>query len=271
VAIVEFAVGSASRYSRCIRSNRWWYSIVVGGSDQPTDTGAGRHEGHLVIMTPRALDADMVDTFARCESPDCVIIPAQLLNSCDMIEPLFRLGDFSIVVGKWSGMAPGNAQFLEEQVSLEGVVVTIYKTNKKGLDIARWMCRSQPRTGGNKYPIESDFAKKILKKGAIPVAWKAGINLMSFLMLRGVYPTHDGIRDQIKKMKRLDHNDLVIGNMILQGTTVIPIDFADERRNGKKRRCIKAACKLLKKYHELLLDDPRRALDEYHYLLVGRA
>lgn len=269
VTVVEF-VGGDSGYSHLIKPNRWWYTVALGRSDQLVRKAASRSDGHLVVMAPQVLDGDMVDTFARCESPDCVILPAGLLRSSDMVGPLFQLGDFCIVVGEWRGTPPGDVQCCESHLSAEGVVVSIYKTNKKGLDIARWMCRAQPRTGGEKYPIETDFSTKILKKGAISVAWKAGINLMTFLMLRGVYPVHDDIRAQIKKMKRLDHNDLVIGNMILQGRLVVPIDFADARRDGKKRRCIKAALKLLKKYRELLLSDPRRALDEYHFLLVGR-
>lgn len=271
VTIVEFAMGSASGYSHLIRANRWWYTIAMGtNGDRLVRNAVSRSDGHCVVMAPRGVDGCMIDTFARCESPDCVIVPAELLNSADIIEPLFQLGDFCIVVGEWQGTLPDHVEFFECGLSSEKIPVTIYKTNKKGLDIARWMCRSQPRSGGTKYPIESDFKTKVLKKGAVSVAWKAGINLMTFLMLRGIYPTHDAIRSQIKDMKRLDHNDLVIGNMILQGQTVVPIDFADARRNGNRRRCIKAALKLLKKYHELLLEDPRRALDEYHYLLVRR-
>lgn len=271
ITIVEFVVGDHSRSLQSIYSNRFCYLIALGESARLYKRiTSEKNHSTCALMAPCGITAEMLDTFARCESPDCVIVPVECIKQ-DILESLFQLGDYCIVIGDLGQIYPSPpVECIQQETSIEGKLVSIYKSYKKGLDIARWMCRLQPRNGGTKYPIVSDFnTKNLVKEGEVST-WKAGINLMTFLMLRGIYPTHDALRAQIKSMKRLDHNDLVIGNMVLQGTTLIPIDFCDTRRNSNRRRCIKAALRLFKKYRTLLLEDPRKALDAYHYLLIRR-
>jgi len=102
--------------------------------------------------------------------------------------------------------------------------------NKKGLDIARWDVKA-PESSTPRYEIISTFTEKMLRKGSFNSTWHPGINLMTGLHLGFYY---------------LKHNDLVIGNFIMTGKTIVPIDFNDPRRNIDSRVCVHAAVALLK-------------------------
>ena len=272
VTIVEFPGDKQPLCMILPQSSRWWY-VIVPGSEGRSCVHAIRtaHISHVAVMNPLVITAAMLDTLGRCESPDCVIVQQSSLCNEQMARQLMQLGDYCIFIGNPTMMQSlklPESQCVICESAHDGRTVMLYKTGKRGLDIARWACRAQPRTGGTKYCVESSFKRKELIKRGGRYPWLPGINLMSFVALRGIYPTHERISSQIKLMKQIDHNDLVIGNMLVQGTAIVPIDFNDERRNGKRRRCIKAALALFKKHHRLLLSNPEEALATYHSLII---
>ncbi len=83
--------------------------------------------------------------------------------------------------------------------------------------------------------VMSTFAKKVLVKKMInsTTPWIRGINLSTFKGLNGSYPTlNDVIKTVLKYEHKLKHNDICLGNMVIQGKEVLPIDFNDPRRWG---------------------------------------
>lgn len=101
-----------------------------------------------------------------------------------------------------------------------------------------------------RYRVISNFKEKFFDKDALdkPLRWVDGINLITFALLKGVYPTDKMIRQQIIKAEKThsQHNDLVLGNFILQGDRLIPIDVNDKRRDANLNKCIKAALRAFK-------------------------
>ena len=57
--------------------------------------------------------------------------------------------------------------------------------------------------------------------------WLTGINLLTFKMLHGVYPSNERIKKSLKKLKNVVHNDWTINNMIIQGNKISLIDNDD--------------------------------------------
>ena len=88
---------------------------------------------------------------------------------------------------------------------------------------------------------------------------------MTFTMLYGVYPNDTQIRREIRRLRKTcsEHNDFVIGNIILQGNRLIPIDFSDNRRDADFYDCVEAALNAFKRGNNRL-EDPREWIGEYY-------
>ncbi len=77
-----------------------------------------------------------------------------------------------------------------------------------------------------RYQIISSFEeKKFLKQNTILTNWEPGINLQTFKVLNGIYPEKKIIRKLLEPFKKLDHPDLLMKNIIIQGKKLIPIDW----------------------------------------------
>lgn len=201
---------------------------------------------NVVLLNP-PFDKNMFETLARCEYFD-VVIMHDLTNEMlqkDYQAVLCCLGDHTFII---SGK---NMEYCAVQ--------------KRGLDIARWSQHVQPLAAQPRYPVYSDFNQKYMIKRGQQSQWVRGINLITFIMLRGIRPSDQTIIKTLKAYKHADHNDLVLGNIVVQGQKLVPIDFNDQRRNAKAKRCIKAALKMFKKYDRFA--NPAQALKAYSEML----
>ena len=105
---------------------------------------------------------------------------------------------------------------------------------KKYLIKRRWNYKNVWHLG--EYTIESTFnvknfiKKKIKPKGSSVTQWHPGINLYTFKELNGVYPSHEKIRSMLYPLATLQHNDLRLFNLIIQGNKLVPIDFNENDR-----------------------------------------
>lgn len=62
--------------------------------------------------------------------------------------------------------------------------------------------------------------------------WIPGINLVTYKVLNGIYPTKEMVIIQLKAFKGFKHRDFHIGNLIIQGTNLVAIDGDDLRVDG---------------------------------------
>ncbi len=200
--------------------------------------------GVTVLAPPQLTIADL-SKLAQCEHIDIVIVydssfiqapPAQKVGVIMQLGQqvlLFADKTLERVVRKSS------MRFISEATEKYPALYE-YSSYKTMLTYARFTQRYPSQSS---YLIQSTFTDKYLIKGESQTKWIHGINMVTFVMLHGVYPTTKQIKQQLRSLatRYPEHTDLVLGNMILQGTTLIPIDGTDGKRASSPRKCIQAA------------------------------
>ncbi len=84
--------------------------------------------------------------------------------------------------------------------------------------------------------LEKQFEKPLNgreKKQKTTVVWVPGINLCTFKMCGGAYPTSQQLKKSLSKCKQKNHTDWMMNNMILQGTNIHLIDADDPLGNHR--------------------------------------
>lgn len=120
------------------------------------------------------------------------------------------------------------------------------------------------------YRIESSFfAKQLIKPSSWPAgalkstSWTPGINLCTFKMCHGVYPTCDQLRNCMINLKDTHHSDWIMNNMIVQGQKLALIDYDDELS-----KCYFSEA-LLEAHLEMLnLNDPEKVEHYFWHTLI---
>lgn len=116
-------------------------------------------------------------------------------------------------------------------------MATLYllSSHKDFLERKTWIT---PLLTEKTHVIEADFnQKKLHKKVNYPTDayqtndWVPGINLITFKMYHGAYPTADTLKTLLSGIRDQSHNDWMINNMILQGNKLQLIDFNDPTHN----------------------------------------
>jgi len=212
---------------------------------------------NIIVLEPTDLNGQMINALTKCEHFDVAIVHDYFdcfQNQWSPTTDLFlNLGnhvffeisyddDKSLKVTNIFNYKQPNIKMIENRFKK---VLFHYETEKKFLEIARFTQFNKAKSYGQNYEIKSNFNEKLLlKKNPETISnWIAGINVITFVMMRGVYPTDDIIRNEIINIEKAYpyHNDLIIGNMVIQGHTVIPIDFDDKRRNANMPKMVTRA------------------------------
>lgn len=108
----------------------------------------------------------------------------------------------------------------------------LFTSTRTWLKRIHWQ-NSLPASDIDNYIITSTFDKKTFYKKKLDQlrSWYPGINLMTFKQLNGCYPSFKTITHELNKLEYIDHNDLKIWNIIINGNTLIPIDGDDPHWN----------------------------------------
>lgn len=202
-----------------------------------------------VILLKRSLALNDIQMLSECEHFDVVLalniihwFPSQWRQMADTI---LNMGDNIIIE-----TPPQEKKFSQRNYDIEqyilsrgaevigtverhttGTPVNIYliKANKKFIARKNWFMKAN-----NKHVIQSTFSeKKQIKIGAydgkeIISDWLPGINLITFKMYSGTYPSKDALKSLIKSlMLTVSNNDCLPNNMIVQGNKVAMIDIND--------------------------------------------
>ena len=225
------------------------------------------------VLAPKVLTLGHLNTLAQCEHLDVVLVhdltgmvKAPLAS---LVGTLIHLGEQVFIVAK--------TKALEQMLQRSSTIKQLVKRTEKrpGLFYSyrpkRYLFYSrftQKHPSQTMYTIECTFKKKqFIKEGSYPLPWVHGINLVTFIMLNGISPSNEQIKQQFLSFKKRypDHTDLVLGNIIVQGHTLIPIDCYDSRRKAPLERCINAAIIAFDKPRH---ENPREWLNEYYKMLV---
>ncbi len=230
---------------------------------------------NIVLVNPIDFGTDSIVQLASCEHFDLTYVHdwATLKSNPYIVGALLGLGDYLIVDAPRDFADQFLADYQSsithvEQLGADRERIFFYH-QKTSLGKARWYMSSAAQARQPSYAIVSNFNQKKMVKGAYKKTtdWVPGINLVTAIMLRLIYPTNEILRENIKKFMDINHNDPVIGNMIVQGSKLALIDFADARRNADQEKCLKAALKLFTWIHRP--KDPYVAMQKYSEYVHG--
>lgn len=231
---------------------------------------------NIVLLHPSYIDSALLHNLGKCEHFDIVLVRDleqwAVPTAQAALQGVLTLGDH-IFIELSNDLLP-TAQTLHacEVAPLNAEKSLCYfAMHKTYITKPRWTSNEESLTN---YGIVSNFSEKRMDKQSTNTSskWIPGVNLLTFLLLKGVYPTDKMMRKQLKTFKHINHNDLVLGNIVVQGRNITPIDFQDTRRNVDPAICIKAALKkvirdgrlkrdpetMLHKYSEYLQHHKRR-------------
>jgi hypothetical protein len=139
----------------------------------------------------------------------------------------------------------------EDKANDRKIKLYLVTKNRNILAITYWRHYKNQKRFKGKFKISSDFTRKVLYKKQLDQSkpWNRGINLYTFKMLHGVYPTNAQIRSEMSAFSYVKHSDVKVGNMIIQGKGGVHlIDFGDFRAGRYsprlKKKQLKAALKM---------------------------
>ena len=236
----------------------------------------GLEHKKCTVLAPPVINCTMLETFGRCEHFDVVIVH----NTASFIrDPLERLLAALVRLGDVLFIEPDTQEFEELLSKSPSMKICVngtdqhrplycYQRSKRLLSKARYTQKSSSKI--HSYRISSSFLKKEFSKDGSqkPISWIPGINFVSFIMLYGIYPTDVQIRKQLKSLRATNeqHTDLVLGNLILSGESLIPIDGDDPQHTADSSQCIQAALKVFQKGNTRLTD-PKAFMESYYRLV----
>ena len=239
-------------------------ALIVGD----TCSGGTCLPKNTTVLAPQELTLGQLTMFAQCEHIDVVIVHDSTLlikgPLASLVGTLINLGEHIFIEAETSTLEEVLLQSaLMNKVVEEGTPLFYSYKPKKYLTYTRF---TQKRPSQTQYKVESTYkTKQFIKEEANPLPWVHGINLVTFVMLNGIFPTNDRIKQQFLSFRTThpQHTDLVLGNIIVQGDNLIPIDLTDARRRAPLSWCITAAVRAFDKSRE----DPRKWINEYYKML----
>lgn len=231
-----------------------------------------------IILLEYKWTLDDLKQLSECEYFDIVLFPATLFSEKNQ-ECLMRiLIDLGAIVAISSDknieLAPPITRALSTKDYYEKVLykddsLIIFQNNQKILKKG-WL-----RGNHKKYTIFNNFNEKYFTKtlDSIPkidvayfrrnaitsqtIFWKTGINLWTYIMFNGIYPSKDFVKAKLLKLSNdAEYNKIHLDNnawnFIIQGNEIIPIDCQPNYPNtlknqAKKRRRLDRLLKFL--YH----------------------
>ena len=200
-----------------------------------------------IVLLKKSLSLQELQTLADCEHFD-VVLAFDYINHEDCewkqrINAILRLGDNIFIQTPWSNDSSENkanrsvVEFLAKQ-SGKLILQTPCAYEPKIEEQMFWFERHKEALRRkcfayepeDPYMIKSSYTRKtFLKKGRLSgPEWKKGINLVTFLMLNGIYPTKNQIKQTIAKFTQERLTDFVPKNLIVQGNHIAIIDQNDK-------------------------------------------
>lgn len=246
--------------------------LVKGGAQEYAHKIKQAKYSNITVLAPYEITLESLTALGRCEHFDVVIVhDIHNLIKADakkLIESYSKLGDQLFIETSTSAFEQQLQNSGMKQITrISDYAFYSFSRPKGGLDIARFTQKDKPMSIQPRYQIESTPDHKFFNKKGLeePTRYIDGINLVTFVMLKGIYPEDVSIRKQLSAMNKKygNHNDLVLGNIVVQGNKLLPIDFNDKRRDADVQYCITAALKAFKTGNTRQRN-PERWMQEYY-------
>lgn len=244
---------------------------VITQNDQGLlDAFVSQNRFNNIILLNMLFSPDQLQHLADCEHFDLItafdIADQFKINWQEAIDAMLNLGDHLVIDVPSSRtdindyiLLKGGVAFGEVLLEQDSNISILYmiKSQKNYLQRKTWLRLAMKNSP---YYIQSDFKQKSLckpnnwPKGSKKIStWLPGINLVTFKMCHGVYPTKEMLQESLLQIKDDFHSDWIINNMVLQGHALVTIDGDDD------------SCRLffsqerLSDHQQILnLDDPKK-------------
>jgi len=232
---------------------------------------------NIILLNKRVIPEDL-QRLSECEAFD-VVLALNIIHWFgsrwkEVTDAILNMGDNIIVeTPPLEDQASQEANFIRKSIeeylvfknaeilgkvprhTSESKMSTIYliKSEKNKIERKCWL---HSKNSDDHHRIVSSYRLKTITKKPPRVShlqvddWKPGINLVTFLMYSGTYPSREKIKAAIERIQDNDHNDWTVNNMILQGNKLTLIDWNDQMHGADGgRRC---SSKVLKAHLRLV-------------------
>jgi hypothetical protein len=208
-----------------------------------------------IILLGELVHVENIQRLGECEHFDLVFsfnaIERVAVEWKKLIDAMLTLGDHLMLE------IPDNQEEAQQYFMAKGAsllatlsasMVYYIPCHKNTLKRKTWM-----RPLESSITIYSTFEEKKLVKitpynsNKITSDWKAGINLITFKMYRGIYPDVAQVKKALADIEYVWHNDWAMHNIIIQGDVLTLIDYGDPRMNGHYQARSSAREQLYKK------------------------
>lgn len=193
---------------------------------------------NIVLLGEELLSLENLKQLGECEHFDIVLAFDITCYSQEkwkeIIDTLLQLGDHIIIETPFKGSLDYKKKVKEYFIHNKGRIIMqakndlfLFTVNRTTLSRTYWGKFKLAWPG--KYVIKSTFEEKeLIKKRtlseSIITTWHPGINLLTFKKLRGIYPSKKCILELLQPLQYIQHNDLNIHNIVIQGKQLKPID-----------------------------------------------
>jgi hypothetical protein len=199
-------------------------------------------ESNIILLGSLARTAD-IQRLGECEHFDlvfsfCGIERAGTLWK-ELIDAMATLGDhllLEVLDNHKQAQQYLVAKGASPMAILSESTVYYIQCKKNTLKRKTWL-----RTLESTITIRSTFTeKKLVKKtphnnNILTSDWKPGINLITFKMYHGIYPGLATVKKALSAIEYVWHNDWAMHNIIMQGNSLVLIDYGDPRMHGHEQ------------------------------------
>lgn len=227
-------LGNDALVYQTLKSTKRNWCYVIGQPEQPTIV---QQNPRNVVWLQQDFPYREIQELSECEDFDIVLFPIEKLNLPiwgKIAAALIKLGNFTFFVAS----TPNTKKILDIKnliiTKQLGHIVydsnTLLVVNREQKTIFKGFYGS---TYHYIYKIKGDYNQKVLikRKALIKSSWKKGVNLFTYIMCQGAFPTRIDVKNKlieiyhspIQKMQS-DNN---AWNFILQGEKLIPIDLLE--------------------------------------------
>lgn len=235
---------------------------------------------HNIILLNKQFTTEELQHFSECEHFDVVLA----LNNLDQfgeqwhaaIDSLCNMAHQCVI--EINSNNPIKSYLLEKNGTLIGSInnneLYLLTNTQKFLQRKTWLL---PKRTEQNYTMQWSFnEKKLTKQNYWPPQsfqtsnWIPGINLITFKMCNGAYPTQETLKKSLVELSKTPHSDWMINNMVLQGDKLAWIDIDDlSRGNYSLLKPTNFSEEGLQAHQELItLQDPKMIDHYFWYQLI---
>lgn len=192
---------------------------------------------NVILLQRKSYSHDYILHLASCEHFDITFCTYPEEYTTETTHEFFLknisfLADYTIITTKKkyiSDLYIKNNSVIYNTLSQDNYIIIV--EHKKSL-LKRTTWRSKEKEIAP-YQIKSNFEKKqfYCNRRNIYTNWIPGVNLETFKHAGGTYPSYQEIVNELENFKHCEHDDMYIGNFIIQGKKLKLIDFNDPQAN----------------------------------------